>query len=74
MKEVNLSWVGSEDSAEGMAHYSREGVRFLTLDLPSFKHAHAISLALDTAIKAGYYEGVKEAEVAMKNAMRGLVK
>ena len=73
MKGVNFSWNAVEDSEEGHAIYSRDGTTFLSLALPSFKHAHAISLAMDVAIRAGYFDGVREAEGAMKNAMRTLL-
>lgn len=75
MKEVNFSWVGSEDSEEGHAVYStREGVTLLSLNLPSFKHAHSIHLAMESVLKAGYFDGVREAESIMKTAMRNLMR
>lgn len=72
MKKATFSWVGSEDSEEGHAVFKLGEVVVLSLDLPTFKHAHAVSLALETAMTASYHEGIRQAQQVMNTAMRNM--
>jgi hypothetical protein len=69
---INMTWTSSEGSERGTALYTSEDTIFLSLDLPDFKKAHAIALALDTAVAAGYHEGVNDAQSTMNTALRNM--
>ena len=65
MKQIELSWTGSENSEEGHAIFKCDGVTVLSLPFPEFKQAYAVCNAMNLVRASGREIGIKEAKATM---------
>lgn len=77
MMKFLTEWHGLSEEEDrtglaGIATFSNNGVIILEVKLPSFKVAHAISLAFECIESQARYAGRQEMKAAITNTMKNL--
>lgn len=72
MRNISFSWAGKENSEDGHGVFKCGEVLLLSLDFPSFSHAHFVNLAMEAAFERGEKFGRRSVKEAVLELGRSL--